>query len=400
MLELHKLLDKVDEMSQEAARQQRRYAKLAKDARDRLQNTPVDEGLLAKIQQAITADSTWRGAEPLEGILDMRRLPQAKLEQASLIGVDGSQIYPDRHGATLYYLINIGAIVMRRGSSEAPATETVPTLFFDETTLYNEQHYLVGSEQVNSQREFAEVQKLAELAMAERTHVGGDQDHLVVAMKDGQLMMWQGERGQAENAKALQTYIDQLDKIRGSGGVPVGFVGRPRSANVVRLLWVAGLKSEGITKETVRKSGFRALTDKTLFAPLLGPNQRSAIFINTAKVNRQQFADRQQRVCFFYTNVARQAGADAARIVRVDIPEWAALQPALVDQVQMAIYEDCAGTGFPYVLIRADELAVVSQQEKRDFEHMLAVAMAQSTGFLPESSPKAAQKELSRGYKR
>ena len=133
---------------------------------------------------------------------------------------------------------------------------------------------------------------------------------------------------------------------------------------------------------------------------MLAPNQRSAIFSNTAKVNRQQFAERGQRVCFFYTNVARQSGADAARIVRVDIPEWAALQPALVDQVQMAIYEDCAGTGFPYVLIRADELAVVSQQEKRDFEHVLAVAIAQTTGSLPEASPKAAQKELSRGYKR
>ena len=399
MLELHKLLDKVDEMSQEAAQQQKRYAKLVQDARERLQNTSVDEGFLAKIQQAIAVDSSWRGAEPLEGVLDMRHRPQIELEQASLIGVDGSQIYPDRHGATLYYLINIGSIVLRSGSSEAPTTETAPTLFFDEVNLYNKQHYLVGSEQVNSQREFAEVKKLAELAMAERTHLGGDQDHLVVAIKDGQLMMWLGEREQSENARLLDSYIDQLDEIRRSGSIPVGFVGRPRSANVVRMLWVAGLKMEGITQETVRMSGFRALTDKMLFAPLLAPNQRSAIFINTAKVNRQQFADRQQRICFFYTNVARQVGADAAQIVRVDIPEWVADQPALVDQVQMAIYEDCTGTDFPYVLIRADELAVVSQQEKRDFEHMLAVAMVQTTGSLPESSPKAAQKEFSRGYK-
>jgi hypothetical protein len=400
MLELHKLLDSVDEMSQEAARQQKRYADLAAEARGRLQNIPADEKLMAKIEQAIAADSSWRGAKPLEGVLDMRRLPQAKLEQASLIGVDGSQIYPDRHGAMLYYLLNIGAIVLRRGSSEAPATETIPTLYFDETNLYDDQHYLVGSEYVNSRRELAEVSKLAALAMVERRYVGGDQDHLVVAMKDGQLMLWLGEKEQKENAKLLQRYIDQLDEIRKTGGVPVGFVGRPRSANVVRLLWVAGLKSEDITQENVRKSGFRALTDKMLFAPLLAPNQRSAIFSNTAKVNRQQFAERGQRVCFFYTNVARQSGADAARIVRVDIPEWAALQPALVDQVQMAIYEDCAGTGFPYVLIRADELAVVSQQEKRDFEHVLAVAIAQTTGSLPEASPKAAQKELSRGYKR
>jgi len=84
--------------------------------------------------------------------------------------------------------------------------------------------------------------------------------------------------------------------------------------------------------------------------------------------------------------------------VRVNIPEWAATQTDLVDQVQLAIYNDCAGTLFPYVLVRADELARVSFQEKRNFDSMISVEEARLTGEMPGSSQKAAQKTLNRGY--
>lgn len=400
MLELHKLMDKVDSMSQEAARRRDQYRELAKEARERLRTTAVDEALQAKIKQALEADSTWRGAKPLEDTLDRRHQPDVASEPYSLIGVDGSQIYPDTHGPALYYLINTGAIVLREGSGEAPLTNTEPQLLFGEGDLYDKQYHLIQAELVNMQREMAEMRTLAELAAGERAYLGGDVDHLVLAMKDGQLMLWIGERDPGDTDKLLGQYIDYLDEIRRVAAIPVGFVGRPRSANVVRLLWVAGLDQENITKETVRGSKYRALTDRALFAPLLAPNQRSAIFSNTAVVNREQFARRNQRICFFYMNVARYPGAEAAQIVRVDIPQWVAEQTDLVDRMQMAIYNDCAATLFPYVLIRADELAVVSQQEKRDFEQMVTAAILKTTGSLPESSAKATQKELSRGYDR
>ena len=400
MLELHKLLDDVDAMSQEAARRRDQYKELAKEARERLQMTEVNEALRAKIKQALVVDSTWRGAEPLEDTLDRRHRPELPSEPYSLIGVDGSQIYPDTHGPALYYLINTGSIVLREGSGEAPLTKTEPQLLFEEGDLYDREYNLVQAELVNMQREMAEMRTLAELAAAERAYLGGDMDHLVLAMKDGQLMLWIGEREPGDTDKLLGQYIDYLDELQRAAAISVGFVGRPRSANVVRLLWVAGLDLENITKETVRSSRYRALTDRALFTPLLAPNQRSAIFLNTAVVNREQFARRNQRICFFYMNVARYPGADAARIVRVDIPQWVAERADLVDRLQMAIYNDCVGTDFPYVLIRADELAVVSQQEKRDFEQMLTAAILKTTGTLPESSSKATQKEFSRGYDR
>jgi len=397
MLELYKLMDSVDSMSEAASDRRKKYQELADDARTQLANTPVDEVLQQKIAQALEVDKTWRGAEPLEDVLDKCHRPEITLEQASLIGVDGSQIYPDTHGPALYYLINIGSMILRQGSGEAPITNTSPELFYDEGNLYDQSYNLVGIEEISTRRELAEMQALAELSVFERKAQGGDLDHLVVAMKDGPLMLWLGERESGETSKTLQTYIDHLDTVKHSNGIPVGLTDRPRSANVMRLLWVAGLALENIDRETVRNSKYLALTDRTLFASLLGPNQRSAIFKNTSKVNREQFAQRDQRVCFFYLNVSQHIGVDAAQIVRVDIPEWAAIQPDLVDQVQMAIYNDCAGTLFPYVLVRADELARVSFQEKRNFDSMISVEEAKLTGEMPGSSQKANQKDLNRG---
>jgi len=392
MLELYKLMDSVDSMSEAASLRREKYLKLAEDARNQLASIPVDEVLQKKIAQALDADKTWRGADPLEDVLDKRHRPEIVLDQASLIGVDGSQIYPDTHGPALYYLINIGSMVLRQGSGEAPLTNTSPELYYDEGNLYDQNYNLVGTEEISTRREMAEMQALVDLSVFERKAQGGDLDHLVVAMKDGPLMLWLGERESRESSKTLTTYIQYLDDIKHTNSVPVGLTDRPRSANVMRLLWVAGLDLEDISRETVRNSKYLALTDRTLFASLLGPNHRSAIFKNTARVNREQFAKRDQRICFFYLNVAQQNGADAAQIVRVDIPEWAASQPELVDQVQMAIYTDCAGTLFPYVLVRADELARVSYQEKRNFDSMISIEEARITGDMPESSQKATQK--------
>ncbi|NOZ51120.1 MAG: DNA double-strand break repair nuclease NurA [Chloroflexi bacterium] len=408
MLELRKLLDKVDQLSQDVANRQQSYRVLIREAREALASIAVDDDLAAKIQAAITAESTWRGAEPLEGTLDRRVSPQAVADTLSLIGVDGSQIYPDRHGPVMYYLLNMGSIVLRAGSGQAPLVDTQPELFFSESDMYDKGQNLVNNEWVNSRRELAEMRTLADLAQAERQYHGGDLEPLILAAKDGQLMMWLGEReNSAEKQRQLQAYIAHLQRMQQAQVIPIGFVGRPRSANVVRLLRVAQLQRHEITREAVKHSKYRALTDQAVFSALLGSNQRSALFASTAKINRENsekggpnFKTAGQRICFFYLNIARSNNPEAARIVRVDLPEWAAMQPELVDKIQNALYDDCEATHFPYVLVRADELAVVTQQEKRNLDSILAVAISHTTGDMPLNSAKANAKVQSRQHRR
>ncbi len=382
MLELSKVMAQVDAMSLEIAARQARYGKLVDDARKALRTyDQVDEALLAKIALARDKDSSWRGARPCSDSLNARFSPPETGEAASLIGVDGSQIYPNRHGPALYFLINTGVIVLRQGSGQAPLVQTRPQVFFSEDDLYDEDLYLINADSVNARRELEEMRELARWSQSERAYWNQEADRLILAMTDGPLLIWISEKekdaiGEKVASERIRDYLDQIRTIQNSGAIPIGYVARPRSANVVRLLHVAQLDEQDISKDTVRASRYRALTDATLFRNL-APNQRTALFSSTAQVN-QTFANVGQEICFFYINVARNA--DTPHIARVDLPRWAAETPGLLDRVHRAIYQDCDGTDYPYVLIRAHELALVSYQERQDLEAMLNVAYMKLTG--------------------
>ena len=397
MLELSKVMDQVNAMSLEIARRQARYQELVNKARQALVAfDPVDDALRAKIARAQEVDPTWRGAQPCDDRLNARFVPSPAEEDASLIGVDGSQIYPNRHGPALYYLINTGVIVLRQGSGEAPLINTRPQVFFTEDDLYDGNLNLLNAQAVNDLRESEEMRELAQWAAAERSHWGGDLERLILAMTDGPLLIWISEEeksaaGEKAAWERVQAYLQQLQDIQNSRAIPIGYVARPRSANVLRLLHVAQLEESEITKEAVRASRYRALTDATLFRDL-HPHQRTALFSSTAQVNKT-FADSGQKICFFYINIARDP--DAPHIARVDIPEWAARQPGALDQVHRAIVRDCDGANYPYVLIRAHELALVTYHERQELEKMLNIAYMRLTGEPLSSSIK---EELKRNF--
>ena len=386
MLELNKLMMQVDAMSENIAKRQIEYKKLIANARQALiQFDQVNDVLHHKIDLAKKEDSSWRGARPCDDYLTARFIPETVDEDATLIGVDGSQIYPNRHGPALYYLINTGVIVLRQGSGEAPLVATDPHLYFDEADLYDDFQNLLGSEEVNALRELAEIRALAAWTQQERAHWQDDRHRLILALTDGPLLIWIGEKEKERTARQrVQDYLRQLQTIQKNGGIPIGYVARPRSANVVRLLHVAQLADNDISKDTVRANRYRALTDATLFDDLL-PNQRSALFSSTAEVN-QRFARDGQKICFFYINISQDP--HSPHLARVDIPRWAAEQPGMLDRIHRAIYRDADGTDYPYVLIRAHELALVTHLERRSFEEMLNVAVLRHTGILPASSVK------------
>ena len=68
----------------------------------------------------------------------------------------------------------------------------------------------------------------------------------------------------------------------------------------------------------------------------------------------------------------------------------------LLDLAQHAVSADCQLTGFPYVLARAHELAVVTHAERSQFEEMLGQFMLRN-GLTPATSFKAGMKELTAG---
>lgn len=395
MLELNKLTEQVADMAETLAGQRARLSDRTRRAREHLRDHAlVTDELLAKLQIARDADQSWRGAEPLGQRLDeCVQIPEPS-EPATLVATDGSQIYPDTHAIALYYLTNVGSIVLRQGSGAAPVTSTAPILrMAADDPLEEQDHDRVDADEVNLRRDLREVETLAALARRERETLGGDMDRLVVALADGPLLPWLPQRMlDVEQRKRVQQFTAPLDDLRASYAVPLGYVDRPRSANVLRLLHLAQLPLELISKERLRqRNEYDGLSDAALFQDLL-PGQRTGLFAATSEIN-ENFDAVGHRICFCYMNMATEPGEANASMARVEMPAWIARDPVRLDAALAAVWSDCRLLHYPYLLTRAHELALVSRQERTSLEQMLRTEMMR-LGMRFEESPKANTKRF------
>jgi hypothetical protein len=402
-LELNKVTVPVDAMAQALALRRAQDEECLVLARTALERHSLVTGeLQGKIKLACEVDASWRGAVPLGNRLDERRPCSPGSAPATLIAVDGSQIYPDRHGIAPYYLLNVGSITLRQGSGDAPLTDSQPFLFFAQEEIYDEKNQLRNVEYVNQHRDRCEIEALADLAKSERAALGGDLARSILALVDGPLLFWASAQAgdhadQDDTQRQLEHFTRQLSRIGSARAVPIGYVDKPSSANVLRTLELAELTVEQVNRQSVRERRYGTLVDRVLFASL-GPGERSALFASTSVLN-DKYAKAGHHIVFFYANLARQAGNENAIIARVELPEWAAQDQERLDQIVGALYADCELTGLPYVLVRAHELAVVSSVERAEFERFLAQQMIRN-GLLPELSAKAAGKRLTAGSSR
>lgn len=395
-LELNRLTGQVDVMGQRLAQRRDDATKRGGEALQLLAANPeVTEDLERKIERAREIDEWRRGAKPLDRRLDVRRRVTREVADAILIGADGSQIFPDRHAITTYYLVNTGTIVLRKGSGRAPATESAPEIFFNDDDVYDDEGQVVSNDDVSLLRGRREIEALACLAEQERAALGGDLSVPIVALVDGPLLPWLRPDPQRSDRinEEIDFVIRQLERLRKVQAIPVGYVDRPGSAFVLRILELMGLSYEKITRESLRAGRFIGLTDRVLFADL-APNERTGLFTPYSNAN-DRYAGRSggDRVAFAYLNVAHPSRAETSAVARVEVPGWVAVREEWLDIAQAAIYANCEPTGYPYVLARAHELAVVTQAEKAELDRLLQQVMLRN-GMMPEISVKASNKLL------
>jgi hypothetical protein len=325
------------------------------------------------------------GDEPLNTARGVPSLPA----ELTLAAADGSQIYPDRHGLAFYYAVNIGGIVFRHGSGQAPSVSTRPRLCYAETEIYPDGRPVTG-DLIAAERTLAEMQALAELVLAEPAD-GPPR----LGLGDGPLLPWlpRAELPQGRQERILEDYLACLDRLRLHGAPAVGFVSRPQSAEVIALLYLAHLPPEERgAVDSLADTPYRGLSDRALFETL-EPGQRSALFLRGTAANLD-FRTRGHGILFFYLNTASD-------LARVEVPEWVARQPEQLDLVHATVYEQCGcNNGYPYVLTRADELAVILGAEREALEAMISRAMTRHGLPLPELSQKAQQKQVARWRRR
>jgi hypothetical protein len=381
-LELSGVAGQVETMGQELAAGVRHRQKVLPVLRALLRGFATDQERLAALAGSAEGQRL-RCAMPTAEPLDARLPAPAPPAQATVLAADGSQIYPDPHGLALYYLINVGSLVYRHGSGQAPRAGSEARLGY----AVDADGTLLSGERINARRDVAEMQALADLAEASPSGPA-------VALLDSTLGLraWGATIPQAEQEALQETYLAQMDRVRLAGVSLAGFVGRSRQAGAVNLLDLA--RREDPADPLPQPTPFAGITDQVLWGDL-APGQRSALFVQPGA----------PPVYFFYLNTdppdgRRPAGIEAEP-ARVELPEWVALSTERVRLVHALVYDQCRiNDGYPYALTRADELAIILSQERDALEAMILRAMNRQGMSLPRISAKAAQKRIARAPSR
>jgi len=386
-LDFHQVHQQVRQLGENAPLRQRKLQALRERASRLLSaNAEQQEHLRRKVAELVEGyDPNLRCALPqAEALTSHRPLPPLPAA-ATLIAADGSQINPDRHQAVEYGLINVGAIQMRYGSSHAPTTWTRCSLLYDEA-LYTPTGTLTDSA-VALRRDLSERQALVELAAQAAPPV--------ITFTDGPMELWgaKDNDGAAEFQQSLQAYLAVLTQLRDLGVTTAGYVDKPGADLVVRLLEVAAAAPADLPN-LKHSRPLRGVTDTDLYRETLAPGERSAVFAIQSQSAANYRGD--LALHFFYLNVGHK---DRPWLARVEIPAWVAADPARLDDLHAVLMHQAGilgGRPYPYLLHRAHEVAVVTQEDRAQVTQMIELELRRRGVPVGEVSHKQANKDLPR----
>jgi hypothetical protein len=345
--------------------------------------------------------SGYRGAAhvppPHDEAPNLRLPPGPMPAQAALIAADGSQIYPDPHGAAIYYLTNIGVFTTFYGLPFIPEQATLPELAYTEKQTQDHDGRTVTNPTINMRRTVREIGQLAEHA---HLRAGQAPHATIVALHDGGLLKFFSPTELTDAAALEKAYLDGVADLYGAGAILAGYVSRTRSSSVISLLHLLQLEPDEISDDNLRTSGAaEGVTDADLFARVLRYGERSALYSQNSPQNlTYRRLNDAYEIAYFYLNV----GDVRPQIARVEIPMWVARDPAAVATLQAVLVAQCEVQGrekYPYAMTRADELAFVKPVEKSQLDEMVRIAMRQA-GEEPERSTKLESKGMARAGRR
>jgi hypothetical protein len=321
------------------------------------------DGLKQRVQDVVrNHDPSLRCAMPVDEVLTTAAPLPALPDKMTVLAADGSQISPDRHAEVNYAVVNVGAIQMRRGSSEAPETSITSQLMYDEQ-LYSATG-TISEASLALMRDREERLILGNLAEKAQPPV--------VAFTDGPMELWGGKGGGSEERAdfqaSLKLYLEALVRLEKLNVITGGYVDKPAANLLVRSLEVA-MTPQAELADIKKLQPLRGVTDLSIFKELLAAGERSAAFAIQSQ-SAKSYQDG-LKLHFFYLNVGR---AERSYVARVEIPAWVAEDKENLDNLQAVLIEQCRVMGarpYPYLLHRAHETAVVKLPEKEQVTAMI-----------------------------
>ncbi len=352
-------------------------AEAIKDAQRRvlacLEKYAADPHIPQRIEALVSStDPDLRCAVPAVEGLNAAWEPGSAPPKQIIIAADGSQVTPDRHDQLLFGIVNIGTVVFRMDSGQAPTITT------DTMLLYGERLYLKNGGSM-TEGDIALLRDRAERASLLKS--AREIAVPAIALVDGPLELWGAKDVSEPRAfeDALRSYLADLAELKRLGCTVAGYVDKPAADLVVRLLEILEASSGKTVLQSFRP--FRGVTDRWLFGSLLGPGQRSATY--SLQSSSKARYGRDLSIHFFYLNVGSPVHP---AIARVEVPEWIGLDPTRLGALHAVLLDQCGQLGarpYPYILHRSHETARIGESEKAEVRHRLLLDLYAS-GLEPE----------------
>ena len=296
-----------------------------------------------------------------EPILTHKSLPCTP-QSYTLIAADGSQIVPSRHRALQFGVVNVGLIKAHIGSGKPPEIN-VETELLALDQIQTAEGTLIGEDEVALLRDLAERKII-------RQAVSPEDLEPVITLTDGPLDVFYRSTIQGDKGQEVQREVFEIDQdLRRRGVVTAGYIDKPGSAMLSRMLAIFQCKQKGLPLESNNRE--LNLSDRFILQEILRlPGERSAIFEAITRSARKPANS--LPVAFFYLNVSNDESEPC--LVRLEFPLWVSEVPGLVDMLHAVIYKEAQvldSHPYPYLLHRSHELAVVKRVEADEIEVML-----------------------------
>jgi hypothetical protein len=388
-LDLTKVTSQISEMVDNLQASSEEGLEHLKCALEKLNDRHLD---IEKLKRKIAGSKT-TAQWPVAGLVDVLDTCVSASyapPEYTVLAADGSQIEVDRNQAARCFLINIGAVKIGYGSQPFAELESFPRLYSreEEMVIISRDHKMqrenIQGNLLDARRSIEECAKLAEMSSGLREVSSS------ILMMDGSLILFGLENYPrfVSDELLVNGFLKHLDRIKESSLRRklslVSYISNPQSTHVVNALKVALCPYEKADCErycSEKSEGCEAISgiqDKDLFFNLLSYGERSARFINPSVIVEKYYRDHQ--VYFFYLRLEDE-------IARVEIPEWVAMRPDLLDLAHTLVLDQCErGQGYPVALSESHEQAVVSGLDREYFWQIVEESLAERKVSIHTSS--------------
>ena len=352
----------------------------------RLLRTHDRQQLVQKLEPYWEPPYTILTPEPL-GDLD-ERIPAPKIPyNYTVVAADGSNISPDNDNLARFYLLNIGLVTLCYGSSPKADIDAQAELKYEFDDLYWDQQRKrpVDAKRLSLLMRIREIEILAE--MVEQV------SYPCVVLVDGQLIMWELQREHDDDREwLLERLTWAFDRLQEYGIPIVGYISGTDSFELVNALRIylcptapnecqhCHAKGPKELALCYHLNGFR---DPALLFDFLESGERSCTFASHASILKAY--SKTHRIVYFYMSTGDE-------IVRVEVPQWVADKPKLLDLVHAVLHDQCLRSGqqppYPPALHEAHEAAVISTADRKAVQMLIAEQLQRHgiTTFTPAKS--------------